>query len=109
MPEQSPLSRIVQEACSQQAASLTLAGAQNTTMMLQQNLSSSCKVSSRASSRQLSALRPASRSRRQVVTKAAYDTNIFLNLVTSTACGAMAAAVTLVTAEDTDKEVRSLD
>jgi hypothetical protein len=33
------------------------------------------------------------------------DTNIFLNLVTSTACGAAAAAVTLITAEDTDKEV----
>jgi hypothetical protein len=33
------------------------------------------------------------------------DTNIFLNLVTSGACGAAAAAVTLITAEDTDKEV----
>jgi len=33
------------------------------------------------------------------------DTNFFLNLITSTGCGAAAAAVTLVTAEDTDKEV----
>jgi hypothetical protein len=36
------------------------------------------------------------------------DTNIFLNLVTSTACGAAAAAVTLITAEDTDKEVERI-
>lgn len=51
--------------------------------------------------------RAASRSRRSaVVTRAGMDTNFFLNLVTSTACGGMAAAVTLVTAEDTDKEVR---
>jgi hypothetical protein len=34
------------------------------------------------------------------------DTNIFVNLLASTACGAMATAVTLITAEDTDKEVR---
>jgi hypothetical protein len=34
------------------------------------------------------------------------DTNIFVNLIASTACGAMATAVTLVTAENTDAEVR---
>lgn len=36
------------------------------------------------------------------------DTNIFVNLLASTACGAMATAVTLITAEDTDKEIERL-
>jgi hypothetical protein len=36
------------------------------------------------------------------------DTNIFVNLIASTACGAMATAVTLVTAENTDAEVREI-
>eukprot|EP00775_Hariotina_reticulata_P000431 gene431-689_t len=51
--------------------------------------------------------RPTS-SRRTVVTRAGMDTNFFLNLITSTGCGAAAAAVTLVTAEDTDKEIERI-
>jgi len=75
-------------------------------MLVQQTSRRSCLSSGRASSKAVTAVRPATRSRRSaVITRAGYDTNIFLNLVTSTACGAMAAAVTLITAEDTDKEV----
>lgn len=78
-------------------------------MLVQQSTRRSCLSSGKASSssRAVSAaVRPTVRSRRSaVITRAGYDTNIFLNLVTSTACGAMAAAVTLITAEDTDKEV----
>jgi hypothetical protein len=48
---------------------------------------------------------PVQSRRRALVTHALNDTNFFLNLITSGACGAMAAAVTLVTAENTDKEV----
>ena len=73
---------------------------------MQQTTRRSCFSSGRASSSKASAVRPAVRSRRSaVITRAGMDTNIFLNLVTSTACGAAAAAVTLITAEDTDKEV----
>lgn len=77
-------------------------------MLVQQTSRCSCLGSGRVSSSKSasSAVRPAARSRRSaVVTRAGMDTNIFLNLVTSGACGAAAAAVTLITAEDTDKEV----
>jgi len=46
--------------------------------------------------------------RRTVAARAGADTNFFLNLITSGACGAVAAAVTLVTAEDTDKEIERI-
>ena len=60
------------------------------------------RTSARASVRRV----PVQSRRRVVATQAISDTNFFVNLITSGACGAMAAAVTLVTAEDTDKEVR---
>lgn len=49
------------------------------------------------------------RARRSVAARAgALDTNIFVNLFASGACGAAAAAVTLLTAEDTDAELKRL-
>ncbi|KAF8055319.1 hypothetical protein HT031_006774 [Scenedesmus sp. PABB004] len=53
-------------------------------------------------------LRPARGSRRGVAARAGMDTNLFVNLIASTTCGALAAAVTLVTAEDTDKEIERI-
>lgn len=44
---------------------------------------------------------------RQVASRAGVDTNFLVNLVASTACGGLAAAVTLVTAESTENEVRN--
>jgi hypothetical protein len=52
---------------------------------------------------------PALRRRRSVAARAGgLDTNIFVNLFASGACGAAAAAVTLLTAEDTDAELKRL-
>lgn len=77
-------------------------------MIAQQTVRGSCLRSSTARLAAKAPLRPLNSRRSAVVTRAGMDTNIFVNLVASTACGAMAAAVTLVTAEDTDKEVRTL-
>eukprot|EP00878_Enallax_costatus_P000923 GHUV01001053.1.p2 GENE.GHUV01001053.1~~GHUV01001053.1.p2 ORF type:complete len:250 (+),score=69.27 GHUV01001053.1:202-951(+) len=52
-------------------------------------------------------LRPVA-ARRQVAARAGVDTNFFVNLLASTACGGMAAAVTLVTAENTEKEIERI-
>lgn len=72
-------------------------------MLAQQSVRGSCsKTPARLGSK--AHVRPFT-ARRQVAAKAGMDTNIFVNLLASTACGGMAAAVTLVTAENTDKEV----
>lgn len=72
-------------------------------MLAQQKATGSClRTPSRLSSKVH--LRPCT-ARRQVATRAGMDTNFFVNLVASTACGGMAAAVTLITAENTEKEV----
>lgn len=64
-------------------------------------------VANRASSK--APMRPCLRSRqRSVATRAGADTNFFVNLLASGATGAMAAAVTLITAENTDKEIERL-
>lgn len=75
-------------------------------MLAQQTARGSCVkptagFSSKAHVRPLTA-------RRSVAAKAGVDTNFFVNLLASTACGGMAAAVTLVTAEDTDKEIERI-
>eukprot|EP00879_Flechtneria_rotunda_P001754 GHRR01001917.1.p1 GENE.GHRR01001917.1~~GHRR01001917.1.p1 ORF type:complete len:248 (+),score=106.17 GHRR01001917.1:255-998(+) len=74
-------------------------------MLAKQTIRGTYSSSARLQGKSL--VRPGS-SRRQVVTKAAADTNLFFNLFASTACGAIAAAVTLVTAEDTDKEIERI-
>jgi hypothetical protein len=50
---------------------------------------------------------PAGR-RAAVVTRAGLDTNLFVNIFASGAAGAAATAVTLLTAEDTDKEIERI-
>lgn len=50
--------------------------------------------------------RPAAR--RSVAVKALDDTNFALNLLSSAAAGSVAAAVTIVTAENRDKELQKL-
>eukprot|EP00882_Tetradesmus_deserticola_P003696 GHRQ01003910.1.p1 GENE.GHRQ01003910.1~~GHRQ01003910.1.p1 ORF type:complete len:253 (+),score=96.08 GHRQ01003910.1:174-932(+) len=77
-------------------------------MLCQQTVRGSCLRSSTARLSARAPTRPTSSRRQAVVTKAALDTNIFVNLIASAACGAMATAVTLVTAEDTDAEVERI-
>lgn len=45
---------------------------------------------------------------REVAAKAIDDTNFFVNVIASSACGAAAAAVTLFTAENRDKEIERI-
>lgn len=61
--------------------------------------------------RALSATRgckPSIARRAAVVTRAGLDTNFFVNIFASGAAGAAATAVTLLTAEDTDKEIERI-
>jgi hypothetical protein len=97
----------LEKAFFQQDVRLYLAAGQPIARMLcQQTVRGSCLKSSTARLSARAPLRPISSRRQAVVTKAAMDTNFFVNLIASTACGAMATAVTLVTAENTDAEVR---
>jgi hypothetical protein len=59
-----------------------------------------------ASGRRAAPARPARRA--AVVTRAGLDTNLFFNIFASGAAGAAAVAVTLITAEDTDKEIERI-
>ncbi|WIA37660.1 hypothetical protein OEZ86_014558 [Tetradesmus obliquus] len=77
-------------------------------MLCQQTVRGSCLKSSTAKLSARAPMRAISSRRHAVVTKAAMDTNIFVNLIASTACGAMATAVTLVTAENTDAELERI-
>eukprot|EP00877_Chromochloris_zofingiensis_P014680 jgi/Chrzof1/9466/Cz04g04050.t1 len=48
------------------------------------------------------------RTRSKVITRAIDETNLFVNLFASAAAGAGSAAVTVITAEDTDKEIERI-
>jgi len=70
------------------------------------------QLASRTQLRSLSASRSsrsrAAARRAAVVTRAGLDTNLFVNIFASGAAGAAATAVTLLTSEDTDKEIERI-
>lgn len=51
---------------------------------------------------------PARRATRSVVARASLDTNLFVNLILSGACGAAATAVTVYTSENRDAEIQRI-